>query len=48
MLSFKAFLNSQDDNITDEDAAAKYTEYKLEFRRQQIKDFFINHKEDDW
>ena len=41
---FKAFLATQDDSITDEEAASKYNEYKLEFRRQQLNEFFSNHK----
>jgi len=37
MMSFKAFLETQDDSITDEEALIKYGEYKLEFRRQKNK-----------
>ena len=38
----------QDDSITDEEALAKYGEYKLEFRRQQLNEFFVSHKEEEW
>ena len=40
----QAFLGTQDDAITDEEAAAKYNEYKLEFRRQQLNEFFVSHR----
>lgn len=48
MLSLKVFLQSQDDNISDEEAIRKYNEYKLEFRRQQLNEFFVAHKEEEW
>ena len=40
----QAFLGTQDDAITDEEAASKYNEYKLEFRRQQLNEFFVSHR----
>ena len=46
MMSFKAFLATQDDTITDEDAIKKYAEYKLEFTRQQLNEFFVTHKDE--
>ena len=48
MMSFKAFLGSQDDTITDEEAIKKYAEYKLEFKRQQLNEFFVSHKDEEW
>jgi hypothetical protein len=39
---------AQDDSITDEEALAKYGEYKMEFRRQQLNEFFVSHKEEEW
>lgn len=48
MMTFKAFLASQDDSITDEDAIKKYNDYKLEFRRQQLNEFFVAHKDEEW
>lgn len=48
MMSFKAFLQTQDDNISDEEAILKFNEYKLEFKRQQLNDFFVNHKDEEW
>merc|ERR1712130_722029 len=48
MMSFKAFLQTQDDQISDEEAIRKYAEYKLEFKRQQLNEFFVTHKEEEW
>ncbi|XP_067139993.1 serrate RNA effector molecule homolog isoform X2 [Centruroides vittatus] len=48
MMTFKQFLGSQDDAIDDQEAVKKYNEYKLEFKRQQINEFFLNHKEEEW
>jgi len=48
MMTFKAFLQTQDDSITDEEALHKYSEYKLEFQRQQLNEFFVSHKDDEW
>lgn len=48
MLTFKQFLNSQADDIEDMEAVRKYQEYKLEFRKTQIADFFTSHKDEEW
>lgn len=48
MMTFKAFLGTQDDSISDEDAVKKYAEYKLEFKRQQLNEFFVTHKDEEW
>nr|CAG4651738.1 EOG090X04A7 [Triops cancriformis] len=48
MMSFKAFLAAHDDSISDEEAVKKYAEYKLEFRRQQLNEFFTAHKDEEW
>ena len=48
MMSFKAFLSTQDDNISDSEAIEKYNDYKLEFQRQQLNEFFVAHKDDEW
>ena len=48
MMTFKAFLGTQEDSITDEEAIKRYNEYKLEFRRQQLNEFFIAHKDEEW
>jgi alkylated DNA repair dioxygenase AlkB len=38
----------QDDSISDEEGIKKYAEYKLEFKRQQLNEFFVTHKEEEW
>lgn len=48
MMSLKSFLITQDDNITDEEALAKYNEYKLQFKRNQLNEFFVAHKDEEW
>merc|ERR1719186_1663558 len=48
MMTFKAFLANQDDTITDEDAMTKYGEYKAEFKRQQLNEFYVSHKAEEW
>lgn len=48
MMSFKAFLGTQEDTITDEEAIKRYNEYKSEFRRQQMNEFFVAHKDEEW
>jgi len=48
MMSFKAFMQTQDDSISDEEGIKKYAEYKLEFKRQQLNEFFVSHKDEEW
>ena len=48
MLSFKQFLTQQDDSIDEGEAIQLYQEYKSDFKRKQITDFFDEHKEEDW
>lgn len=48
MLSLKAFLNTQDDTISDEEALKRYNDYKRDFRRQQLNEFFVAHKDEEW
>ena len=48
MMTFKQFLNAQDDNIDDMEAVKKYQEYKVEFRKTQMSDFFQQHKDEEW
>ena len=38
----------QPDEITDEEAVTNYTEYKVNFRRQQLQTFFMDHKNEEW
>lgn len=48
MMTLKQFLATQDDSISDMDAITKYNEYKIEFRRQQLNEFFVAHKDEEW
>ncbi|KAL7069730.1 hypothetical protein ACQ4LE_011169 [Meloidogyne hapla] len=49
LLTFRKFLDTQDDAIlTDEEAIAKYNEYKTEFMRQECERYFHAHKDDEW
>lgn len=48
ILTFKQFLSQQEDSIDEEDAIRKFNEYKSEFKRKQIVEFFDEHKEEDW
>ncbi|XP_064652698.1 serrate RNA effector molecule homolog isoform X2 [Lineus longissimus] len=48
MSSFKAFLSEQDDQISDNEAVKKYAEYKMDFKKIQINEFFVKHKDEEW
>lgn len=48
LMTLKQFLATQDDSISDSDAIEKYAEYKLEFKRQQLNEFFVAHKDEEW
>lgn len=48
MLTLKQFLDTQDDGISDSEVLRKYSEYKLEFKRQQLNEFFVAHKDEEW
>ena len=48
MMSFKAFLAAQDDNIDDQEAVRKYNEYKMEYKKAQLSEFFLSHKDEEW
>uniref|UniRef100_A0A8C5F9T0 Serrate RNA effector molecule homolog n=1 Tax=Gadus morhua TaxID=8049 RepID=A0A8C5F9T0_GADMO len=48
MKSFKEFLVSLDDSVDETDAVKHYNEYKIDYRRQQMQDFFLTHKDEEW
>ena len=48
LLSFKGFLETQGDYITEEESLAMYREYKTEYRRRRMLEFFSAHKEEEW
>ena len=47
-LTFKQFLAQQDDSIDDMEAIRLYHDYKADFRKKQLHQFFNDHKEEDW
>eukprot|EP00062_Callorhinchus_milii_P027028 gi/632989846/ref/XP_007883866.1/ PREDICTED: serrate RNA effector molecule homolog [Callorhinchus milii] len=48
MKTFKEFLLSLDDSVDETESVKRYNEYKIEFRRQQMQDFFLAHKDEEW
>lgn len=48
MQTLKQFLHYQDDHIDEDTLISKYNEYKCEFRRTQIQEFFNRHKDEEW
>ena len=38
----------QDDNINEDDACKQYKVYKTEFKKKQMQEFFIAHKDEEW
>ncbi|CAG2120869.1 unnamed protein product, partial [Medioppia subpectinata] len=47
MMTFKQFLGTQGDDIDDQIAVKKYSDYKLDFKRKQIIEFFNAHKDEE-
>ncbi|XP_019729670.1 serrate RNA effector molecule homolog isoform X2 [Hippocampus comes] len=48
MRSFKDFLLNTEDSVDETEAVKRYNQYKVDFRRQQLQDFFVQHKEEEW
>ena len=48
MMTFKSFLIAQEDNIDEMEAVRRFQEYKTEFKRTQLSDFFVTHKDEEW
>ena len=48
LLTFKKYLVTQDETLSDEDAKTKYEDYKLDFMKQECERFFQSHKEEEW
>lgn len=42
------FLLNTDDNVDETESVRRYNQYKLDFRRQQLQDFFLQHKDQEW
>lgn len=47
-MTLKQFINEQDDHCDEELLITKYNEYKTEFRKTQIQEFFNRHKDEEW
>ncbi|RWS29686.1 Serrate RNA effector molecule-like protein [Leptotrombidium deliense] len=47
MMTFKQFLAGLDDSVDDMESVKKYNEYKMDFKKQQINDFFVAHKDEE-
>lgn len=48
LMSFKEFILSQNNDINEQEALARYSEYKSEFTKRQIDKFFKEHQEEEW
>jgi len=48
LMSFKDFIMQQEDDIDEVESVRRYQEYKVEFKRTQINDFFVLHKNEEW
>nr|XP_027195841.1 serrate RNA effector molecule homolog isoform X2 [Dermatophagoides pteronyssinus] len=48
MMTFKQFVNEQDDHLDVEILITKYNDYKCDFKRTQIQEFFNRHKDEEW
>ncbi|KAF3855512.1 hypothetical protein F7725_016235, partial [Dissostichus mawsoni] len=42
------FLLSMEDSVDETESVKRYNQYKLDFRRQQLQDFFLQHKDHEW
>lgn len=48
LLSFKEFVLSASDDINEQEALARYSDYKTDYTRKQIDKFFKEHQEEEW
>lgn len=42
------FLLNMEDSVDETESVKRYNQYKLDFRRQQLQDFFLQHKDQEW
>lgn len=47
-MTFKQFLQRLDDEVAETDAVKKYNDYKMDFKKKQLKEFFDKHKDEEW
>ncbi|MEQ2189585.1 hypothetical protein GOODEAATRI_026745 [Goodea atripinnis] len=48
LLDRQEFLLNMEDSVDETEAVKRYNQYKLDFRRQQLQDFFLQHKDHEW
>jgi len=48
IMNFKGFIMQQEDDIDEGEGVRRYQEYKVEFKKTQINDFFVLHKDEEW
>lgn len=48
MLTFRKYLATQDETISDQDAINKYNDYKMEYKKQACEKYFQTHKDEEW
>lgn len=46
--SLQEFLLNMEDSVDETESVKRYNQYKLDFRRQQLQDFFLQHKDQEW
>lgn len=39
---------NMEDSVDETESVKRYNQYKLDFRRQQLQDFFLQHKDQEW
>lgn len=47
-LTFKRFVLTLEDDVTEKDSMQRYKTYLAEFNKDQIREFFLKHKDEDW
>merc|ERR1739838_990303 len=47
LLTFKAWVMKQDDNINEDDACKNFKLHKTEFKKKQMQEFFVTHKDEE-
>lgn len=48
LMSFKEFILNQSNDINEQEALARYSDYKTDFTRRLIDKFFKEHQEEEW
>ncbi len=47
-MCLQEFLLNMEDSVDETESVKRYNQYKLDFRRQQLQDFFLQHKDQEW